>query len=121
MQLLLGMFRFEGDQHITVPQWLQYHEGEWLVEDELEARAELSLKITGEHQPDCYVTWLDLRHDQYSPDTYRKYLEAEEDLIRWTDGVLGANARTHGSGSIGSNRRQLRPVDTDGKERAYQP
>lgn len=84
-QVLLGMYQFEGNRTVTIPQFYRAHE-EWLELDESAADIELAVLITNKTPPD-YYTWKELKDEQTAA-AYALAFEAHYKLQEWADRIL---------------------------------
>lgn len=83
-QILFGMYQYEGERTITIPQFLAQQE-DWLVEAD-EAEIELACCISHTTPPEYYI-WQDLRNEQTSY-AYQQAKDAHRKVLIWANRVL---------------------------------
>lgn len=84
-QILLGMYRFEGQYNITIPIFLREYQ-QWLELDDGSADIELAMLITHKVPP-AYYTWKELKDEQDSW-AFSQAQEAKSTLKEWADRIL---------------------------------
>ena len=84
-QILFGMYQYEGERTITIPQFLSQMD-EWLVEPAEEAEIELACCMSKTTPPEYYI-WQDYRFEQTSYG-YQQARDAKRKVQIWASKVL---------------------------------
>lgn len=83
-QILYGMYQYETERTITIPQFLTQQE-DWLV-DKDEAEIELACCISHTTPPEYYI-WQDYKQEQTSY-AYQQAKEAHRKIQQWAYKIL---------------------------------
>jgi hypothetical protein len=85
VQLLLGIYRYEANPTITIPQFLR-HSDEWLEVDEAWAEVELATYLTKTIPPQ-YLIYQELK-DEETVNAFGHAFAARQFLKEWADRIL---------------------------------
>lgn len=83
-QILYGMYQYEGERTITIPQFLAQQE-DWLV-DAGDAEIELACCMSKTTPPEYFI-WQDLKNEQTSY-AYQQAREAHRKVQQWAIRIL---------------------------------
>lgn len=83
-QILFGMYQYETERTITIPQFLAQQD-DWAI-DKDDAEIELACCISHTTPPEYYL-WQDLRHEQTSY-AYQQARDAHRKVQIWANRVL---------------------------------
>lgn len=84
-QILFGMYQYENEKTITIPQFLKQME-EWLLEPAGDAEIELACCMSHTIPPE-YFLWQDYRETENSYG-YKQSREAHRKIMQWAQKVL---------------------------------
>lgn len=79
-QILYGMYQYEGERTITIPQFLAQVE-DWIIEPAADAEIELACCISHTTPPE-YFLWKELKDEQDSH-LYQQAREAHRKVQQW--------------------------------------
>ena len=84
-QILYGMYQYQGERTITIPQFLAQQE-DWLIEPAADAEIELACCISHTTPPE-YFLWKELRTEESSY-LYQQARDAHKKVQTWAMKVL---------------------------------
>lgn len=84
-QILYGMYQYEGERTVSIPQFLNQLE-DWLLEPPQEAEIELAICISHTTPPEYFI-WQDLKNEESSY-AYQQARDAHKKLQLWAGRIL---------------------------------